>query len=141
MVAVAGLSAVAAAGRQVGAAYRSLLSDPNTSDSALPYLLVRLGAALGHGGTFDYQRKGGFLTGYTQLRQFRDVSNVNIGLFCQQAGLTLDEILSTSGLYARLFSGNAKPSEPHGLDPRNAQFTTTGFNIGQSGVFDKRLPP
>ncbi len=137
----ADLSAVAAAGRQTGAMYRSLLNNPDASDAAMLFLLASLGAALGHGGTFDYQRRGNLLTGYTQLPQFRNVSNVNVGLFCQQAGLTLDETLSAGGLYARALSSNARPHEPHGLDPRNIQFTTTGFKLGQSGMFDGPAVP
>ena len=76
-----------------------------------------------------------------RIPQFRHVSNVNVGLFCQQAGLTLDETLLAAGSYARLLSSNAKPAEPHGLDPENTQFTTIGFNIGRSGMFSTSAPP
>jgi len=38
--------------------------------------------------------------GFTQLRQFRDVSNFNVGLYMQQAGFTLDETLSIAGGFA-----------------------------------------
>jgi hypothetical protein len=95
---VADLSVVAAAGRDAGAMYRSLLSNPDTAPGALPNLLATLDVNLGHGGTFDYQRQGNLLTGYTQLRQFKHVSNVDVGLFAQQAGLTLDEVLTRSRL-------------------------------------------
>jgi hypothetical protein len=134
---VADLSAVAAAGRDTGATYRSLLSSPDTAPGALPYLVENLSANLGHGGLFDYQRKGNLLTGYTQFRQFRDVSNFNVGLFCQQAGMTLDETLSVAGKYAHILSSNARPDEPHGLDADTARFIAAGFNIGQSGAFNQ----
>jgi hypothetical protein len=100
-----------------------------------------LGNNLRQGGTFDYQRRGNFITGFTQLPQFRDVSNFNVGLFCQQAGLTLEQTQTIAGSYAHLFSGNADPNAPHGLDTRNARFTATGFNIGQSGVFGPPATP
>jgi hypothetical protein len=44
-----------------------------------------------------------------QLPQYRDASNFNVGLFCQQAGLPLEEVLEAAGRYARIFSGNVKP--------------------------------
>jgi RHS repeat-associated protein len=138
---VADLSPVAAAGRQTGATYFSLVSNPELAGSAPLYLAASLYSNVGTGGTFDYQRQGSLFTGYTPLPQFRDVSNFNVGLFSQQAGLTLNETLSAAGLYASIFSSNAMPSQPNGLAPRTAQFITTGFNIGQSGVFGPPSTP
>lgn len=132
---VADLSAVATAGRDAGSAYLTLLNHPDTALGAVPFLLTALGTNVGQGGKFDYQRQGNHLTGFTQLPQFRDVSNVNVGLFCQQAGLTLNETLKVAGAYARVFSGNAAKDKPNGLNSRNAQFITTGFEFGRSGVF------
>jgi hypothetical protein len=109
--------------------------DPETEAGASVYLALNLDEYLGHDGTFDYQRKGNKITGYTQLRQFRDVSNFNVGLFFQQAGLTLDAALGFAGAYARFRSSNAKPDQPYGLDEQTAHFITAGFNAGQSGVF------
>ena len=138
---VADLSVVAAAGRDTGAMYRSLLSNPDTAPDALTYFSQSLDANLGHGGTFDYQRQGNSVTGYTQLRQFKHVSNVNVGRFAQQAGLTLDEALSIAGGYAGLLSSNARPDQPHALDPTAARLITEGFGIGQSGVFGQPPAP
>lgn len=138
---VADLSAVAAAGRQTGATYREILNDPETAPGAIPYLIASLGTNVGQGGTFDYQRQGNRITGYTPLPQFRDVSNVNVGLFSQQAGLTLNETLTTAGKFASAFSSNARPDQPYGLDPKTAQFITEGFNIGQSGMFGRPATP
>src|SRR5712691_853685 len=136
---VADLGPVAAAGRRAGETYRSLLSNPETAPSALLYLGASLYANFHHGGIFDYQRQGNWLTGFTQLPQFYHVSNVNVGLFAQQAGLTLDETLSIAGLYARLFSKNADPKDQYGLNSRTRKFIETGFNIGERGVFGQ--PP
>jgi RHS repeat-associated protein len=138
---VADLSAVAAAGYQTGATYFWILSNPEAAAGANLYLYSQLGLNVGQGGTFDYQRQGNMITGYTQLPQFRDVSNFNVGLFSQQAGLTLNETLATAGLFASAFSSNARPNQPYGLDPRTAQFITTGFNIGQSGVYGPEASP
>lgn len=131
---VADLGPVATAGQQVGATYFDLLGDPETAAAANPYLYWSLYAYLSHGGTFDYQRQGNPLTGYTQLPQFRDVSNFNVGLFAQQAGLTLDQALSFAGTYAGIFSGNARPNQSYGLDSRTAQFI-------QSGLFGPAVAP
>jgi hypothetical protein len=114
-----------------------MLSDPDSSESAMAFFIGRLGANVGQGGNFDYQHQGNRLTGYTQLRQFRHVANFNVGLFCQQAGLTLNEARSVGGSYGRVFSSNATPNEPHGLNPMNNEWLTNRFNSGQSGVFDK----
>jgi hypothetical protein len=132
------LSLVAAAGRQTGDTYRLLSADPDTLAGAELYKASRLGVHLAHGGTFDYQREGNSLTGFTQYPQFRSVSNVNVGLYCQQAGMTLDETLATAGQFAGLRSSNAKPNQPYGLDAKTAAWIKKGFEIGQSGAFDPR---
>jgi hypothetical protein len=132
---VADLGPVAAAGRAVGTTYQALLNDPQLAGGASLYLFGNLGINLMHGGTFDYQREGNLVTGFVQLGQFRAVSDFNVGLFCQQAGLSLDETRWISGLYARLFSSNAKPDQPYSLDTRTAAFTTRGYNVGASGLF------
>jgi hypothetical protein len=138
---VADWSAVAIAGRQLGAMYQSMPNNPDGAQDAISYLGVSLGAALGHGGTFDYQRSGNHVTGFTQLPQFRNVSNVNVGLLAQQAGLTLDEALTIAGKFAGVQSSNAKPGQPYGLDPQTTQFITTGFDIEKSGVFGRPATP
>lgn len=138
---VGDLTAVATAGREAGATFLSLRNNPDTALGAIPYLLTVLAVNVGQGRKFDYQRQGNHLTGFTQLRQFRDVSNVNVGLFCQQAGLTLNETLSISGSFAKLFSGNAKPDQPNDLDAITAQFIVAGFELGRSGAFGPPAAP
>lgn len=96
---------------------------------------------LGHGGTFDYQRQGNMITGYTHLQQFEAVSNLNVGLFGQQAGLTLDEVLNIAGRFACNFSKNAKPDQPYCLDPKQLEYMTRGYKVGESGVFDRPRAP
>jgi hypothetical protein len=107
-----------------------MLNDPDSSGSAVLYLAETLYANLRQGGTFGYQRERNPLTGYTQLPQFRDVANLNVGLFCQQAGLTLEEARSVAGLYARVLSSNAKPAQPYHLDTETEQFIAKGFQTG-----------
>ncbi len=105
------------------------------------YLIAALGRHLGHGGKFDYQRQGNSISGFTQLRHFRNISNVNVGLLCQQAGLSLEETLSTAGKFARARSSNYKESEPHGLDPQTAEYIQRGYEIGESGLYGKPARP
>jgi hypothetical protein len=138
---VADLAPVAVAGRQVGNAFRAMLQNPDTTAGAGIYLATSLGIYLGHGGRFDYQQEGNHITGFTQLRQYKDVSNFNVGLFCQQAGLSLDESLRIAGGYARFFSSNANRDQPFGLDQRTRDLITTGYDIGAHGVFGQAATP
>ncbi len=134
---VADLSRVAAAGRETGFYYRLLSRVALPPIAAAPFLYGSLDLHLGHGGSFDYQRRGNLVTGYTHFPQFRHVSNFNVGLFGQQAGLSLDDTLSNAGRYARVFSGNAKSDQRYGLDETNVNFITAGYNAGKSGVFGR----
>lgn len=133
----ADLHDVAAKGRQIGETFRATLANPETSAGAAAYLYTALGLAAGQGGTYDHQRRGNMIAGYTQLPQFRPIANVNVGLLGQQAGLTLEEILGIAGTYARLRSSNADEGGLYGLDPRTLHYITRGYEIGQSGLFDQ----
>lgn len=136
---VGDLSAVAAAGREVGNTYIEMLQNPETADGAIGYLAMELRRNLRQGGVFDFQRERNTDPNssdeFKHFPQFVGVSNFNVGLFCQQAGLTLDETLTIAGRYARFRSRNAKPDQPYGLDPRQAKYIETGYQAGASGVF------
>jgi hypothetical protein len=132
---VADLSEVVVTGHVIGDTYSSLLNNPETSGSAIFYLGSAILGAVGQGGTYDYQRQGNRLTGYKQFPQYRDVSNFNVGLVTQAAGLTLDETLSYAGDLAYWESSNYSPNQPYGLNPRTAAFITLGYSYGQSGAF------
>ncbi len=135
----ADLREVAAAGRAVGAEYFQSLNTPEAAAGANPFLYERLWSYLGHGGTFDYQREPSEDPNsgerFKQLRQFRDVANYNVGLFCQQAGLTLNETLSFAGSFAYWRSSNSRPDQPYNLDARTADLIRIGYRTGESGVF------
>lgn len=62
----------------------------------------------------------------------------NVGLYCQQAGLSLQETYFISGAYAMVFSSNAKPDAPYSLNDENREFTERGFKAGQSGMFGEK---
>ncbi len=134
MAPVADLNAVAEAGRETRERFRALGVSPI---AARLYLAAALGLNVGQAGTFDYQRRGNRITGYTHLQQFEKVSNLNVGLFAQQAGLSLDEVLDIAGTFARNFSSNTDPSQPHGLSATQFKFITRGYQLGESGIFDK----
>jgi hypothetical protein len=68
-----------------------------------------------------------------QLPQFRDVFNFNVGLFSQQAGMSLDDTLQTAGTFAHVFSSNYSPNSPYGLDRQTREFIETGWHAGESG--------
>jgi hypothetical protein len=67
------------------------------------------------------------------------VSNLNVGLFAQQAGLTLEQVLEIAGKFARNLSKNSDPNRPYGLSANQFEFITLGYKIGESGMYDK--PP
>jgi hypothetical protein len=133
----ADLSAVAAAGRQVGSTYRAMLTSPEGAAAAFPYLVTQLGLNVAQWGNFDYQRQGNVITGGSHLPQFVHVSNFNVGLFCQQAGLTLDDTLQFAGTYACWRSNNSDPSKPHCLNADQFEYITAGYKAGQSGMFGR----
>ncbi|MSP74977.1 MAG: hypothetical protein EXR12_02450 [Rhodospirillaceae bacterium] len=94
------LSRVARAGRAArsawiyeGIAIAALTPENLEKHYKQVYAFVR--SALAQGGEFDYQRKAalGEKSGFVQLRQFRNVSNFNVGLFMQQAAFPLEGTL------------------------------------------------
>ncbi len=133
---VAHLGNVAAAGRDTGNTYRVLRSDPATFEAGTMHCAARFGFNLGHGGAFDYQRGlGNSITGFERRPQFHNVSNVNVGLFGQQAGMSLDDVLRQAGAFARFRSSNASSSQPYGLDTQTREFIELGCKIGASNMF------
>ena len=139
MAPTADLAPVAAAGRQAGVIYRQMMvgGDPVRVGLAQNYLIGSLGIHLGHAGLFDYQREGSIFTKYDQHRQWRNVSNVNVGLFCQQAGLPLDVTLSIAGTFAAAASNNRNWKAPFFLDPQTAEFIKLGYELGEARRFEK----
>jgi hypothetical protein len=131
------LKEVAAAGRRA----RQQIEN-NPGPAAHGEVLARVQEALrsnvGHGGTYDYQRRANKFgkDGYTQLPQFRNISNVNVGLFSQQFGLSLENTLTIAGLYALKNSSNSSWSKPYFLDEDTKKYIELGYKLGKSGTFD-----
>jgi hypothetical protein len=97
-----------------------------------------LRANLGHGGTFDYQRRhhAPGKDGLTQLRQFRSIANINVGLFCQQLGLSLEQTLGAAGYYAVKNSRNRNLlNVPYLLDSDTQKYIEIGHQIGTKKLF------
>jgi hypothetical protein len=133
------LGKVASEGRQAAQEALSMGLSPTTAMGAAPYLYGSLGIHLGHAGVFDYQRTGNMITGYNQYPHFRNISNVNVGLFGQQAGFSLDQVLTISGEFAKRRSSNARPNERYGLDPKTREYIEIGYKIGESGAYGKAI--
>ena len=106
------LKEVAQAGREDGDQYRAQVADPSTASDAEAFKAAALFASVGTGGKFDTQREGNQplgvlgLTKFVQHRQFLPIANINVGLYGQQFGLTLEETLTLAGLWARIRSSN-----------------------------------
>jgi hypothetical protein len=130
------LTPVATSVQAIGLAFSSL---PGPLGSA--FLLTSLGVTLGHAGLFDYQREGNMVTGYVQHREYRDVSNFNIGVLGQRAGIPEPAMLYLAGGFALFFSSNAMPDKPYFQDPRNVYFIQSGYAAARSGAFDQESLP
>ena len=128
------LSIVAAAGRLAGNDSLEMLINGDFG-GAEEALLTNLGLNVGTGGVYDYQRQGDPFSGFTQYPEYRPIADINVGLFSQQAGLTLNETLSVAGAYASHFSSNASAQNPYGLNPATAGYISQGYQIGERGVF------
>ena len=131
---VGDLSAVAAAGWEAGRDIRVSLFE------AIGTARKLLRRDLAQGGRFDYQRlwsPDDDAPGYLQLRQFRDVSNFNVGLYMQQAGIPLWATLLVAGEYAEEHSSNYMPNEPYGLDPRVKRWIERGYEAGETSGFKR----
>lgn len=135
------LSDVAAAGRHLGVGLAErVFDDPRkTKDYAKAYLNHYVGQV----GAFDYQRRGYPFgkDGLTQLKQFRNVSNFNVGVITQQAGLPLIFVLWLAGKYAAEKSNNYKPDQPFGLDPPTREWIEEGYRASARGAFDSSRQP
>ena len=131
------LARVAADGRRIGEQYASMRS--NSDPTADLKLMISLGALVGHAGAYDYQRKGSLFTGYTQLRHFRNISTINVGLIGQQAGLTLRELLTISGTFADWLSSNSDPADEYKLSAQTRFYIEEGYRIGSSGVYGRAV--
>jgi hypothetical protein len=105
-------------------------------DGALLAFYANVGAHVGQRGIFDYQREGNHVTGFTSWLEYRHASNINVGLFCQQAGMTLDETLAMADRFSSLRSKNHKPDQPFRLDRQTAEFIKKGYEFGESGGFE-----
>jgi len=146
------LDQVAAAGRQAGEAYREQLVTPEGEAGALGVFALNAIRDVAAGGRFDYQRKGNQPGGlaaellhgpraleFTQLRQFRPISNINVGLWGQQAGLTLDETLKLADIWSTLI-GRTNPNSPSNLYSKTELYIREGYRIGQQGLFRRPAP-
>lgn len=136
------LKSVAAAARRAKAEHPDWdLSQSITlwDKKTLDELETVLRANLGQAGTFDYQRRRypPGKDGLTQLRQFRSVANINVGLFAQQLGLSRKETLGLAGYYALKNSSNRNLLHPpYFLDPDTQKYIETGCEIGEKNLFE-----
>jgi hypothetical protein len=136
------LASVAAAGREIGKEVQARLAVTLSFERAEELGKELVKKYLGQGGIFDYQRRHyeHGKDGFTQLRQFRNIANINVGLLCQQAGLPKERVLTIAGDYARENSSNYYPYEPYGLDPETRKYIEIGFEIGRKGLFNPPRP-
>jgi len=133
------LSPVAEAGKKAGIRFREIEEGRGfygTLD-AWKFMYDALRDNLGHGGAFDYQRRKNDQGSFTFLDQFRGVANYNVGLFCQQAGFSLDQTFAMARTYALTHSDIRRLPSAYYLDDFNKYYIQQGWKAGQSGVFGR----
>jgi len=134
------LSRVAEAGREQGELVGRLFAKGHPV-MALATELIGLGINLGQAGRFDWQREGSWLQGYTQYRQFRDVSNVNVGIFAKEAGIPKEVALTIAGLYALVKSSNRRIDQPYFLDERTRVFIELPYDATRKATQSRASQP
>ena len=137
---VTDLTAVAAAGRAAGMTFRAMLDSPETAAGAFPYLGTMLGVNLGHAGTFDYQRRGNMIAGYTQPNTPMSRISMWVCLPNRRACHSGNSggSLANSPAISR---ATLKRMSPYCLHPEQLQYITMGYKTGQSGMFDPPATP
>jgi hypothetical protein len=141
----ADLSEVAAAGKATRQTYEDYLnsSEPGAADGHRLGALLRY---LGHGGLFDYQREGNpvignlaeFVPGLPKFKQhpaYQPVSNFNVGLFSQQAGMSLEETLRNASWYAKHWSSNYMPDPARRARSEGTHLHHPGLECRSAGRF------
>ena len=93
---------------------------------AKPYDLVAANAAVGHYGTFDYQRSVDSSGNTTFYKGFTPVSNFDVGAYMQSAKFPQWATSLISNVLAELKSSNAG-------DPAQGIYRNLGFNTAAAG--------
>jgi hypothetical protein len=149
MAPVDNLEEVAEAGRRDGMDYRATqdLPIPGADEQGEASRIMSLFGNVGTGGRYDTQRGSRssqimalLRNDFIQHRQFRPIANINVGLYGQQFGLTLEQTLGIAGIWARIASSNTDPNAPQKLDARTEYFIRKGYEIGAKGLFDSKQP-
>ncbi len=87
--------------------------------------IFAMNRAVGHFGTFDYQRAG-TPSSFTFYRGLTPVSNMDVGAYLYGAGFTQSQAGTVSNTFADLFSSNAG-------DPNQAIYRNFGYQLAASG--------
>jgi RHS repeat-associated protein len=84
--------------------------------------IAAMNRAVGHYGTYDYQRSRDVAGNTTFYSAYTPVSNMSVGAYLYGAGYSLDDALKIAGAFASVMSSNAG-------DPKQRAFTILGYNI------------
>ena len=87
--------------------------------------IFAMNRAVGHFGTFDYQRAG-TPSSFTFYKGLTPVSNMDVGAYLYGAGFTQSQAGTVSNIFADLFSSNAG-------DPNQAIYRNFGYQLAASG--------
>jgi hypothetical protein len=64
-------------------------------------------------------------------RQFRDVSNFNVGLFTSSAGLSLEQTMNMTKFIGEMSNYGSAPLGPNGVPARTEEFIRMGWFEGK----------
>jgi hypothetical protein len=87
--------------------------------------IFAMNSAVGHFGTFDYQRSG-TPSSFTFYKGFTPVSNMDVGAYLYGAGFTQSQAGTVSNTFADIFSSNAG-------DPDQATYRNFGYQLAAGG--------
>jgi uncharacterized protein RhaS with RHS repeats len=99
--------------------------------------LSGMGAAVGHYGTYDYQRNGGngyCSKGNTFYPAYTDASNYAVGVCLNGAGVSPGMAHAIANTFASMFSSNSGSTAQQNMQ-------TQGYNAAQSGNPNGTTPP
>jgi RHS repeat-associated protein len=83
--------------------------------------------AVGHYGTFDFQREKSVLTGTTFYSRYTNVSNIAVGAYMYGAGYTSWQTNGIAGAFALTMSSNAGAAE-------QSLYWNIGYDLAANGV-------
>jgi hypothetical protein len=128
--------AVITAAQDFNVTYSSLFADDPAA--AMATLASTLGSNFLWGGAFDYQRQGTIGVFYGE---YRDVSNLQIGVFTYYSGVPKELVLGLYGAATLVGSSNRALDQDYFLPARNREMFELGYFLSEQGYIGSGQEP